>query len=422
MRASEIFNPGGYPRFSYYSRTQFDLEKKIKESLQDSHKFISLTGPTKSGKTVLCQKIIPEDKGIWIDGSDIHQEVDFWNEINRRLEEYTGISSGRTNGKKRDFSSKMRGGVSVAISNFDGEVQGTESTEEGTTRTLSRVDDPKQVALDALRIQIKPIIIDEFHYIPHHAQVNIVRSLKKLIYRGLGVMLISVPHKAYDAQKIQSDMEGRIQNIVIPPWQKNELKGIAEIGFKNMNVIPDDEIFQKLANESLGNPQIMQELCKALCDINSIKETLAFRKKITMAESPKEFFQMVSHAITSPLDFELLLKESHSVRNQRIIEFSDGTKGDMYTALIKSMANTGPKDVIPYDELTNQLSYVTFGKVPALDQISEMLLNMQKATSHSEGRARVFEWDKNTHKIYMLNPYFSFYLRWKVRDQYLTAT
>jgi len=371
----------------------------------------------------LCQKIIPEDRGIWIDGSDIHQEADFWNKINMQLEGYTGISSGKTNGRTREFSSKVKGGLYLAVSKVDGEVQGTDSSNEENTRTLSRNDDPKQVALDALRKQIKPIIIDEFHYIPHHVQVNIVRSLKKLIYRGLGVMFISVPHKAYDAQKIQSDMEGRIQHITIPPWQINELKGIAEVGFKNLNVSPDDEIFQILANESLGNPQIMQEFCKFLCNCNHINETLVFKKKIRMPESPPEFFKMVADNITSPHDYDLLIKESHSTRNQRKFEFSDGTEGDIYMAIIKAIANTGPTDIILYDELVTELNSLTFGKVlPPLNQISDALVNMQKATSHSEGRARILEWDKLTHKIHLLNPYFSFFLRWKVRDHFYTAT
>jgi nicotinamide riboside kinase len=37
-------------------------------------KLVTLTGPTKSGKTVLARRVFPRDQVVWLDGGPINSE------------------------------------------------------------------------------------------------------------------------------------------------------------------------------------------------------------------------------------------------------------------------------------------------------------------------------------------------------------
>lgn len=79
MNVSDVFIAGGMPRVTYNPRSELKLESTLIEYLEDRYKLISITGPTKSGKTVLFTKVIPTDQRLLIIGGGIKSDDDFWN-------------------------------------------------------------------------------------------------------------------------------------------------------------------------------------------------------------------------------------------------------------------------------------------------------------------------------------------------------
>lgn len=79
------------------------------------------------------------------------------------------------------------------------------------------------------------------------------------------VIIIAVPHRAYDALKVETEMTGRVTQLSIKLWELEELKQIAYSGFKELNVNSSDEIISMFAKESFGSPNLMQEFCLRLC-------------------------------------------------------------------------------------------------------------------------------------------------------------
>lgn len=61
IKSSEVFVPGGIPTYTYNPRKSKNIEDKLEDSAT-SFKLIVVTGPTKSGKTVLVNKIFQEEK------------------------------------------------------------------------------------------------------------------------------------------------------------------------------------------------------------------------------------------------------------------------------------------------------------------------------------------------------------------------
>jgi uncharacterized protein YcfJ len=70
-RTNEVFIAGRYPELTYNPRGSREQEKELKRYLADSGKALTISGPSKSGKTVLLQHNLPETDAIWINGSDL---------------------------------------------------------------------------------------------------------------------------------------------------------------------------------------------------------------------------------------------------------------------------------------------------------------------------------------------------------------
>jgi hypothetical protein len=269
--------------------------------------------------------------------------------------------------------------------------------------------------LEAISEQKQPIIIDDFHYVPPYLQLTILRSLKKIIYNGIGVVLVSVPHKAYDTVRLQADFEGRVQSLKIPKWEVNELNEIANQGFKSLNIISDEFVNEKLAEECFGNPQLMHEFCAYICRINHIEEQLPYRKKFKKTPN-NSFFEDIACEITTPVHFDLL----RNIESQKInVKDREGNSISLPQAILQSLANTGPKENISYTDFEIVLKRVIAGEIPSYSDVSQVLSEMQQKCRSSPGNPYLFEWDSNAKKFYLMDPYFSLFMRWQIREKVL---
>ena len=82
---SDVFTPGGLPSITYVSRDHLELEKELSDAIARGFAFIVVTGPTKSGKTVLCRRVLERDPLIVVEGGQIRTEADFWSNITHQL-------------------------------------------------------------------------------------------------------------------------------------------------------------------------------------------------------------------------------------------------------------------------------------------------------------------------------------------------
>jgi len=415
MKVNEVFIPGGLPTHTYNPRYEFELESKLREYIDNGLKLLSITGPTKTGKTVLCRKLIPTKSSIWINGGQIRDEMDFWNEIIESLDLFSSVSTNFREGTSEGVTGSTNAGINVGIAQLGGKVTGTVTKDQETSSSRGRQSNPRSVAMRGLISKNIPLVIDDFHYIAREIQGPIVRALKPAIFDGARVVILAVPHRAYDAVRVESEMNGRVQQLVVPDWNIEELTDIGQKGFPLLNISCSDAVLRKMADESFGSPHLMQEFCLKLCKEFDIKETEEMRKEIKDIPQISDFFQKIVSSISSRDVFERLSRgpRSHSDRIPR--RFQDGTEGDIYSAVLHALANTGPKVKIPYEEIRTALRALLADPPPQLHEISRVLSNMEEI-SRKLDRNPVIDWDKENSLLYISDPYFAFYLRWAVRS------
>ena len=272
VSAGQVFVAGGLPTVTYNPRAHLLLEDRLRDYLSERHKIISVSGPTKSGKTVLLRSVIKD--GVWIAGGEIDTVGDFWANVGDKLEVLLSEQIERRDDETTSTATSGGGqfkplGIGGAFEHERGR-----SNTTGQTKTQGRTRPLQPAVKDALAKLLPVVVIDDFHYVPQDVQLGIVRGLKDLVFGGLGVVLAAVPHRAYDAVRVEKEMTGRVVQLPIEFWSEEELMGISREGFAALNVNDPGEVLgRRLADESFGSPFLMQDFCLQLVKDNDVRET-----------------------------------------------------------------------------------------------------------------------------------------------------
>lgn len=81
MKALDIFTPAGVPTVTYIERGSRQLEDQLRNSLKTRGMITSLSGPSKSGKTVLIHKVIEANDLITVSGGAIKSAEQLWDRV-----------------------------------------------------------------------------------------------------------------------------------------------------------------------------------------------------------------------------------------------------------------------------------------------------------------------------------------------------
>jgi len=239
MRYQDVFVPGGFPRHTYNPRLDLQLENRLAESKENLCKLVTVTGQTTSGKTVLTRRVLPQEDSIWIDGGTIGCEDDFWQILVERLGLFQAVEEGRSDETTSTLSGSATAEANFLVAKGSGEVGAEIASARGNETTGSRTLSSRVVALKGLREANIPVVVDDFHYLPKELQGTIVRALKPLVFDGVPIVLIAIPHRRYDSIKVEKEMTGRILPIEIPAWSDSELRFIPETGFGLLGFWPE---------------------------------------------------------------------------------------------------------------------------------------------------------------------------------------
>ncbi len=163
---------------TYNPRKELKLEDSLEEAKDYLCKLVMMTGSTKSGKTVLTNKVFPKSESIWFDGGSFSSENDFWIELVQQLDAYIDESISET--KDKTTQGGVKGGAEKQLLLFKvkGEASASHSSKKGKAKSQSRKGNPKTIALQALRESKKPLIIDDFTIYQENGKHNLLGLLK----------------------------------------------------------------------------------------------------------------------------------------------------------------------------------------------------------------------------------------------------
>jgi hypothetical protein len=163
------------------------------------------------------------------------------------------------------------------------------------------------------------VFIDDFHYVPKDAQKDIGKQIKEAAENGVKIITASVPHRADDVVRSNTELRGRVTAIDLDYWREEELEQIAYRGFRELNVDLAPVVVKRLTGESFGSPQLSQSIALHFCFENRIYETLPDHRRvdIDLLTLPS-----VLERTSTLADFSSMLATLHAGRNS-----ADRTKG-----------------------------------------------------------------------------------------------
>lgn len=412
IRYQDIFVPGGFPRHTYNPRAQLQLEDRLGELKDNLCKLVTITGQTKSGKTVLTRRVLPPEDAIWIDGGTVAEEDDFWQVINEQLDLFQTTQTSEEARSDSTIEAKAKAGASVIVAKGEGELGGRIGRSKAKGTSTSRTISARVAALKGLREMPTAVVVDDFHYLPREMQGSIVRALKPVIFDGLPVAIIAIPHRRYDALKVEKEMTGRISPIDIPTWSQDELEYIPRTGFGLLNYRLDDNVRQRLAAEAIGSPHLMQDFCRGICKQIGLLAVDEMSPLAVTEDQIEWIFRDVAETIGRPI-FEKLARgpQSRTDRIQR--QMAGGKRGDIYELVLTALAHMRPGLVsIEYEDLRAAVRSVSVGTPPQLQEVTRVLKHMSTIASTDQSSTPVIDFEEEEKKLHVTDPFFAFYLRW----------
>lgn len=392
LKAENVFKPGAYPEYTYVSRnyenTGISYELRLKQALRTAGCLTSLIGSSKMGKTILCEKVIGFDNIVELSGADFNADSDFWAIIAAKV----GLP-------------------------YNGEITTERELIEGNSKESDRKKEKyilsKDKVIQYYKENEKVLVIDDFHYASKEMQMKMAQQLKDAIRKELKVVVVSLPHRADDAIRQNADLSGRLSLINIETWKEKDLKEIALLGFKQLNINITDEVAGQLAIECLTSPQLMQYICLSICIL--LEDKKEDTVKADMLESAYRFTTVNFNYA----DVVNVMSKGPNPRGKKrnLFKTLTGKELDLYGLIVESIAKNPPVMVMDFEILYDRIINLIPADAakPDRQSVKNHMNNLQIILKDKEEIYKAVDWKDGI--VYILDPLFLFYLRWGRIDE-----
>jgi hypothetical protein len=411
MKISDIFTPNDTPTLTYVGREDLKLEETLKSYLALPKMVVSISGPSKTGKTVLVKKVADPDYIIPVVGAGMVNAGDLWVKILRWIGSPETITSSEHTLHAVGASVQTSGGFNAIVAKGELGGGGDYKFTAGTGSSSSVQIDPLSQVIKEIANSEFIVFIDDFHYIPVHLREEVGRQIKIASDAGVKILAASVPHRSDDVVRSNPELRGRVAALDVGRWETRHLQMIANRGFAALNLEVAPSIEKRLAQEALGSPQLMQTICYCLCKVKGIIAKASTQVRCEVDE--KDVLQALEDTARFT-DFSKLLTLLHAGPRTRGTErklhkLFDGTEGDVYRALLLALQLEPIKQSFTYDDLLSRVKQVCLESSPVGSSINSCLEQMQIISNEIQPSSPVLEWSNDM--LDVIDPYFAFFLR-----------
>lgn len=405
----KIFISGGFPKETYVKREQ--LEKAL-EDVVGTNRIISITGITKSGKTVLTQSLFEESAVIRVNAGELSEEDNFWHVLCSKCG-YEVLS--KCNFKSSTIDSNQND-VSVTASCFG--LGGKKSRNKGTTHAVETHFETsiKSVLSDyfSRHKEDKIVVIDDFHYFNDSLKKEIIRFFKAHVHNGLNLVLISIPHRSHEAVAVEREMQGRVCPVQVESWSREELIQIAQIGFQRLGKDIEGTTLDLFASESYGSPHLMQAFC---LDLSLSLIDSGDYSGATMLTPTEEQVKLVLRRVANQVGkmlFSKIVKGLSGERKRIPRQLNDGRKVDIYGLVAHTFTVLRPDmSSIRISDFVKTAQQQCLKEPPKSHEITRVLQVISKVAVYDSSSNPIIDLDlKGERCIYITDPFFPFYLKW----------
>lgn len=382
--------------------------------IQQPTAIISLSGPSKSGKSMLFANVMSEQdyQHITVHGSDINSSKDLWGEVLDELQ--TPASSEVTTGTNEETTYDGRGGVNIGPL----KAEGGGATKSGETQQESNTYDRRGLRDVIMSVELDNFIlfIDDAHLIDQSLHKEISESLKNAYERGLSICVAYIPYRSDDLTRANPDLSARIDPISLDYWEEKDLSKIGEAGFNELEVSIPDQIIGNLSKESVGSPHLMQKLCLDICrEMNIIEKGDEPDQNPIDRGTLKKVLRHTANGLGRYSTIYEIISGNVTTRGggeRNTFQLKSGVEGDVYDAILHGIASNPPKVSFDQSDIIRRVGDVCEEEEPQSGNLTQAIKRVDRWIDNSEQETPVFEWREETKNVEIPDPYLIFYLRW----------
>ena len=259
------------------------------------------------------------------------------------------------------------------------------------------------------------VLVDDFHYMKREVQTDAARQVKTAAEKGVKICVASVPHRSDDVVRSNPELRGHTHNLDTNFWSVEELVEIGVLGFNKLNVEIAVATVTRFAEEACGSPQLMQAICLQACYVLDVKAAhdVRFYPKLDNG-----LIEDVLEETSIQSNYSSLVVDMHQGPKTRGVErkefdFIDGTRGDVYRAILLAISQDPPVMTIPYPDLMQRVKQVCKGETPVGRSMTETCDQIVKFAIAKYPDQRIVEFDSEggSDTFSIVDPYWLFYIR-----------
>lgn len=282
-RTIDVFGVSNDIIESYIERPQVDGSFQTALELK---KQIVVYGSSKQGKTSLYRKHLRQDSIILIQCSPTMRLIDIYSSILRQSEVEILASSSDETTKTVEAGGSFTAKVKIPfLVEAGAEGSGKGSTENKVTKQYVNVEYNLELAqniaeiLKRINFQ-KHIILDNFHYLPEEIQKAFAFDLRIFQDHDIRFIILGIWRERNRLTQFNGDLQDRIVEVAVEPWENTDLKQVAQKGSSILNV-DLSTIIDSIIQSCFDSVGVLQELCKESCFAAKVIATVEQTVEIT---------------------------------------------------------------------------------------------------------------------------------------------
>lgn len=411
MKRSEVFTPTTQPTITYIGEHLTERKITLQRAVEMGGAVITLSGPSKSGKTVFVETVLGKDNLIQVTGASVTSADVLWKRVFDKVGTPIPVTESTAESTETSGGGSLEVGVPGVLKG--GANLGGKST-SGLTGTRSVSPDYLNMIVREFANSGLIIFIDDFHYIPKGIQDEIAPLIKEAVRQGVIFVCAAVPYHADDVILANPDLRGRTVKLDFDYWNASTLQRIAKKGFDALNVEVSESVIEAFSLEAAGSPQLMQALCLNLCFEFDIERASAEKRSIACSlEAIKKICKLASlmNDYSSVIDS---MKDGPKSRGERRKSYSlrDGKQLEVYPLILRAISIDPPELTIRYQNLQGRIaSLCKPGEAPSGSSVTGACAHMTEI-ANATANASIVEWDGDSDVLDIRDPYLLFALRW----------
>ena len=429
VKTERVFGVSKDPVLSYVERT--DVDGMFIEAIK-TDKQVIVYGASKQGKTSLVEKHLPYKENILVSLTPKFQLIDIYKSILHALGVEIVTETQRSQGSSSESS--ISGRIKAMIPIIGSAEAGTAlklKDEAETARTFTPIEVNLELPNDVAMVfkktgTQKVVVLENFHYLDEEIQKQFSFDLRSFQELGIRFVILGVWREKNRLIQFNGDLLDRLIEVPVEPWSIDDFKRVVETGSKQLNVSFSPEMIEKLFTSAFDSIGVVQELLKSVCLLAGVKETQEHLISIV----DMDFLQ---NAIKEKA-------QNYSARHLRALEaIAEGRK------TTNSPKSDDPKDMPLYLPYYTVKSFMNFDFADVIvgikrnkleekikehhhrpqdvraGDMSNLLYNFAKLQSEKSISPPIFDYDKTTQTIRVIDSTFYFFLRNSDLDEVLRS-